>query len=112
MGRICKRAGVKPFGFHAVRHLTASILYKKGYEVAIIQAILRHKGPNTTEKYLKTLGLEGVRKALEDLTPKKGKIVDFMPGLVEGEKSSSGKKKPSEEPSTPQTARPKLRAVK
>jgi hypothetical protein len=28
---LCKAAKVKPFGFHAVRHLTTSILYRKGY---------------------------------------------------------------------------------
>jgi integrase len=34
MRRICGRAGVKHFGFHATRHITASILYHLGYGVA------------------------------------------------------------------------------
>ena len=34
MRRICGRAGVKHFGFHAIRHITASILYHLGYGVA------------------------------------------------------------------------------
>ena len=28
MRRLCDRAGVKPFGFHAIRHLSASMLYE------------------------------------------------------------------------------------
>jgi integrase len=65
MGRLSKKAKVKPFGFHSIRHLTASILYKKGYPLAIIQAILRHANPNTTAKYIRSLGLEETRGALE-----------------------------------------------
>ena len=67
MKRLCARAGVKAFGFHAIRHLTASILYKMGQPVSVIQAILRHKSPNTTAIYLKSLGLEETRGALEGL---------------------------------------------
>ena len=77
MGRICDEANVKRFGFHAIRHLTASILFNLGYDVAVMQTILRHKSPNTTEKYLKTHGLERVRDALEDLSQKKGKVFEF-----------------------------------
>jgi integrase len=77
MRRICDRAKVKRFGFHAIRHLSASILYRLGYEVAVIQAILRHKSPNTTERYLRSIGLERVRDALEDLTRQKGELIEF-----------------------------------
>jgi integrase len=45
MKTLCLKAGVKPFGFHAIRHLTASQLYSMGYSVATIQALLRHKSP-------------------------------------------------------------------
>ena len=65
--RLCEQAGVKAFGFHAIRHLTASILYKMGQPVSVIQAVLRHKSPNTTASYLKSLGLEETRGALEGL---------------------------------------------
>lgn len=68
MRRACKKAGVKEFGFHAIRHLTATTLYHNGCDVATIQAILRHKSPSTTERYLKTLGLEKVKNALDKLT--------------------------------------------
>jgi len=67
MRRMCKRAGVKRFGFHAIRHLTASTLYNQGHPLSVIQAILRHKSPSTTEKYVKTLGLESVRGVLDNV---------------------------------------------
>jgi integrase len=67
MKTLCERAKVKPFGFHALRRLTASILYKMGQPVSVIQAILRHKSPNTTAIYLKSLGLEETRGALDAL---------------------------------------------
>ncbi len=69
MRRICKEVGVKHFGFHAIRHLTASILYHQGEHVAHIQAILRHRSSKTTEHYLRRIGLERVREALESLSP-------------------------------------------
>jgi len=72
MQRLCKRANVKPFGMHAIRHLTASTLYHAGQPVAVIQAILRHKSPSTTERYLKGLGLEHTRQALEEVMVKRG----------------------------------------
>ena len=65
MRRLCEKAKVKSFGFHAIRHFTASSLYKLGCDLSEIQAILRHKSPGTTERYLKTIGLEKVRVSLE-----------------------------------------------
>jgi integrase len=67
MKSICEDAEVKPFGFHAIRHLTASTLFSLGYDLGTIQTILRHKSPSTTERYLKSIGLERVRDALEEL---------------------------------------------
>lgn len=77
MGRLCEKAKVKPFGFHSIRHLTASILYHKGYDVAVIQAILRHKSPTTTNQYLKSLGLEHTRKALEEGLKGPAKVIPY-----------------------------------
>jgi len=67
MKGLCFKAGVRPFGFHAIRHLTASILYRLGQPVSVIQRILRHSSPTTTTLYLRTLGLEETRTALEAL---------------------------------------------
>jgi len=77
MKRLCDKAGVKTFGYHAIRHLTASILYHKGYGVSVIQAILRHRNPTTTNRYLKSLGLESMREALEEGLKKPAKIIPF-----------------------------------
>jgi hypothetical protein len=43
----------------------------------VIQQILRHKSPNTTTRYLRKLGLEieGIRKALEEITRDKAEII-------------------------------------
>ena len=77
MKGLCDSAKVKPFGFHAIRHLSASILFRLGYDVATIQAILRHKSPNTTTIYLKTLGHEDLRSALQSLSLKRVQNVNI-----------------------------------
>jgi integrase len=70
MKRLCELAGVKRFGFHAIRHLSASILYRAGIPISDIQRILRHQRPTTTDLYLQSLGLElnQTRKAVEVLS--------------------------------------------
>ena len=87
MRRICNKAKVKPFGFHAIRHLTASQLYSEGHSVGTIQALLRHQNAGTTERYLKTLGLDHIRGALENLFTKKGNVVDLMKRQTEKKKA-------------------------
>lgn len=49
---LCKRAGVPAFDFHAIRHLTGSILVNKGVALIVVQQVLGHKNLRTTEKYL------------------------------------------------------------
>jgi len=78
MKRLCERAKVKPFGFHGIRHLTASILFRLGHPVSVIQAILRHQSASTTERYLKSLGLEETRSALESLSERRGKVIHIQ----------------------------------
>lgn len=84
MKRLCKRAEVKHFGFHAIRHLSATILYNNSVDVSDIQAILRHKNPTTTNLYLKTLGLEALRNPMEKGFSKseKGEVVPFTGEVI------------------------------
>ena len=77
MRRLCDKAKVPRFGFHAIRHLSASILFNAGYNLGVIQAILRHQSPSTTERYLKSIGMERVRDALESLPSKPAEVVSI-----------------------------------
>jgi len=80
MRRVCKMADVNDFGFHAIRHLSASILFNAGYDLGVIQAILRHRSPSTTERYLKSISIERTREALESLNSEssyKAEIITF-----------------------------------
>lgn len=93
MGNLCERAKVKPFGFHAIRHLTASTLYNLGCVIADIQSVLRHQSATTTAKYIKSLGREAVRPALEAFSQQKGNVLVFRPRDVnEGENPSEKEK--------------------
>ena len=56
MERLCRRAGVKPFGFHAIRHHVSSILNDSGKaSMKQIQKLLRHRRQSTTENYLHSI---------------------------------------------------------
>lgn len=81
MKKLCKRAGVKAFGWHAIRHLTAVILYKSGEPVSRIQKILRHQHPTTTERYLVSLGFapDQMRESLEVLSNRRPAKVIPLP---------------------------------
>jgi integrase/recombinase XerC len=51
--RLCKRASVKPRGFHALRHAAGTRLYQQTKDLALVQRHLRHSSPNTSRIYVK-----------------------------------------------------------
>lgn len=56
MEKLCERAEVKPFGFHAIRHHVSSILNDSGKaSMKQIQKLLRHRRQSTTENYLHSI---------------------------------------------------------
>jgi integrase len=66
--RLCKRAGVQPFGFHSLRRYVASILADT-HKVSAkrIQRVLRHKNLATTERYIKHMN-QDIKETLELLS--------------------------------------------
>ncbi len=52
MRRLCRKAGVRYFRFHALRHSGASLLDKNNVPIGSIQKILGHENRTTTEIYL------------------------------------------------------------
>ena len=63
MKSLCKKAGVKYFRFHALRHSGASILDSKNVPIGSIQRILGHENRTTTEIYLHSIA-ESEREAM------------------------------------------------
>jgi integrase len=53
---LCHKAGVRRFGFHALRHAGASMLDGLGVPIGTIQRILGHENRTTTEIYLHSIG--------------------------------------------------------
>lgn len=77
MHGICKRAGVKEFGFHALRRYVASVLADTHkISAKTIQIILRHKSIVTTEKYIHNINrdLKGVMNLLSTEDNQENKV--------------------------------------
>jgi integrase len=75
--RICRRVGVKPFGFHGIRHLFASTLASQNVPLVEIQYMLRHTSLATTQRYIHRLKKEN------------REVLAALPGLIDFEKSPS-----------------------
>lgn len=66
MTTLCRKAGVRYFRFHALRHFGASMLDSAKIPIGSIQRILGHENRTTTEIYLHSVG-EGERHAMDIL---------------------------------------------
>ncbi|MFH2066680.1 MAG: site-specific integrase [Pseudomonadota bacterium] len=56
METLCKKAGVKYFRYHALRHCGASLLDSANVPIGSIQRFLGHENRQTTEIYLHSIG--------------------------------------------------------
>ncbi len=74
MPRLCRKAGVKPFGLTAIRHHVAAVLAdSKKLSLIEIQKQMRHKRATTTDTYLKSL-VVGENRAADVLENSQKKI--------------------------------------
>jgi len=79
MNTLCERAGVKPFGFHAIRHKSAAITFvAKGLSAA--QILMGHSRATTTDIYVRSAGLYSDHGAILDALSESviGKAVSDM----------------------------------
>ncbi len=63
MKSLCKKAKVRYFRYHALRHFGASVLDNANVNIGAIQRILGHENRTTTEIYLHSVG-ESEREAM------------------------------------------------
>jgi len=73
MQSLCERAGVKPFGFHALRYFGASTLARKGTPVPVISKLLGHTSTLVTDRYIQVLD-ESLREHMQTLGDVTGSI--------------------------------------
>lgn len=79
MNAICEKAGVKPFGYHGIRHLSATALAYAGLDLPTIQAMLRHTSPATTARYIRSLGIDKSKIEGVFAQAKGAKVLAFTP---------------------------------
>lgn len=69
---LCRKAGVKYFRFHALRHSGASVMESENVPIGSIQRILGHESRTTTEIYLHSIG-QSERAAMDIFESARGK---------------------------------------
>lgn len=65
MANLCKKAEVKPFGFHGLRHKSAAITFEAG-GIAAAQILMGHERATTTDRYVKSVGLYSDQRVILD----------------------------------------------
>ncbi len=90
--KLCRQAHVAEFGYHGIRHMVATKLWTEGHTVSQIQQFLRHESPQTTEIYLRSLGLYQTTEPLIDT------LVRTKQGESQGESLTGSQKKVSQGP--------------
>lgn len=83
MRTLCKVAGIRYFGFHAIRHYVASLLHdSKKVSLPQVSKLLRHQSKATTERYLQVIdsGSREAMRCLEDDFPEQ---VPLAPSLTQ-----------------------------
>jgi hypothetical protein len=83
MGVLCSRAGVKPFGFHSLRHKSAAITFVFG-GLRATQELMGHYRATTTDIYVRSAGLYADHGVIPDALGHSG-IGKAVPGLLEKE---------------------------
>jgi integrase len=69
MRRLCKQAGLRPIGWHVLRHTFASHLAMAGVSIKVIQELLGHSDVRTTMRYAH-LAPSSLHEAVQVLDPK------------------------------------------
>lgn len=65
--RYCKNRGCEHTSIHLLRHTFASLLIKKKVDIRLVQLMLTHNSILTTEKYIKSIGMNQHAKEIRDL---------------------------------------------
>jgi integrase len=66
MGCLCRKAKVKKFTFHNLRHYGASKLAEAGVSITDIQYLLGHQRATTTDIYLQSIS-PNLRTAMDKI---------------------------------------------
>lgn len=80
----CEQAGIRAFGFHALRRYVASVLSDK-YKVGTptIQKILGHENVSTTDRYVQNISGD-IKSALGNLGERELRVVPKINGVSPG----------------------------